>query len=57
LADYLVGLAGGDGVLGVQGVDVDLGVLVLGRGWFFGIIGVFFLGVVFLAYRFVPVVG
>ena len=32
LADHLVGLAGGNGVFGVEGADVDLGVSVLGRG-------------------------
>ena len=32
LADYFVRLASGDGVFGVEGADVDLGVSVLGRG-------------------------
>jgi hypothetical protein len=59
LADYGAGLAGGDGVGGVEGVDVDLrGMLVLGSGFYLGE-GCFGLVVAIGArtYRLVPVVG
>jgi hypothetical protein len=57
LADYGAGLAGGDGVGGVEGVDVDLrGMLVLGFGFVLGkVVGGS--GGDWYTYRLIPIVG